>query len=107
MYGVAGVKASNNNEIANNIKTSRHKLWCKSSVDKYIQLLKKENIHPVTLDNNSKFDSLENLFTLASKTAKEKYFDIQNQDIPMPPIEPQPRYISIRDRIKMLKECSF
>lgn len=106
MYGVANIKASNNNEIANNIKTSRHKLWCKSSVDKYIQLLKKENIHPVTLDNNSKFDSLESLFTLATKTAKEKYFDIQNQDIPMPPIELQPRYISIRNR-RMLKEWKF
>lgn len=84
-YGITKVTAEKNKEITTYGKIKKHKTWCETTVNKYIGILEKLGINPVTLDNDSEFDSLESLYTLAQDTAKEKYFDIDNLEIPTPP----------------------
>lgn len=84
-YGITEVTAEKNKEITTYGKIKEHKTWCETTVNKYIGILEALGINPVTLDNDSEFDSLESLYTLADNTAKEKYFDIDNLEIPTPP----------------------
>ncbi len=84
-YGITEITAEKNKEITTYGKIKEHKTWCETTVNKYIGILEKLGINPVTLDNDSEFDSLESLYTLAQDTAKEKYFDIDNLEIPTPP----------------------
>ncbi len=104
-YGITEVTAEKNKEITSYGKIKEHKTWCETTVNKYIGILEKLGINPVTLDNDSEFDSLESLYTLAQDTAKEKYFDIDNLEIPTPvvptpatpvPIAPPPSGSTIR-----------
>lgn len=87
-YGITEVTAEKNKEITSYGKIKEHKTWCKETVEKYIEMLETLGINPVTLDNDSEFDSLESLYTLAQDTAKEKYFDIDNLEIPTPVVAP-------------------
>lgn len=93
-YGITEVTAEKNKEITSYGKIKEHKTWCETTVNKYIGILEKLGINPVTLDNDNEFDSLESLYTLAQDTAKEKYFDIDNLEIPTPatpePATPEP-----------------
>ena len=93
-YGITEVTAEKNKEITTYGKITKHKTWCETTVNKYIGILETLGINPVTLDNDSEFDSLESLYTLAQDTAKEKYFDIDNLEIPTPvvptPATPEP-----------------
>ena len=59
-------------------------------------MLEKLGINPVTLDNDSNFESLESLYVLAKEKAQNDYFDIENQDIPMPELPPQMKIITGR-----------
>ena len=87
-YGITEVTAEKNKEITSYGKIKEHKTWCETTVNKYIGILETLGINPVTLDNDSEFDSLESLYTLAQDTAKEKYFDIDNLEIPTPVVAP-------------------
>lgn len=84
-YGVADTIASNNKEIGEKSKNSKHHKYSYKTVEHYIEILESLGINPVTLDNNSKFDKLESLHTLIEKVAQEKYFDIDTLEIPIPP----------------------
>lgn len=104
-YGITEVTAEKNKEITTYGKVKEHKTWCETTVNKYIGILETLGINPVTLDNDSEFDSLESLYTLAQDTAKEKYFDIDNLEIPTPvvptpatpvPVAPPPISRTIR-----------
>ena len=104
-YGKTNVTAEKNKEITSYGKIKEHKTWCETTVNKYIAILEALGINPVTLDNDSEFDSLESLYTLAQDTAKEKYFDIDNLEIPTPvvptpatpvPVAPPPSGSTIR-----------
>lgn len=77
-YGITNVIKSKDNK-------ARHKTWSNATVDKYIQMLSDLNINPICLDNDCEFDSLESLYTLAEKVAEEKYFNIDNLEIPEAP----------------------
>lgn len=81
-YGITEITAKGNNEITTYGKIAKHKTWCKKTVKNYIAILEALGINPVTLDNDSEFESLESLHTLAENTVKEKYFDIDNLEIP-------------------------
>ena len=83
-YGITEVTANNNNEITTYGKIEKHNTWCKETVKNYIAILEALGINPVTLDNDSNFDSLESLYTLAENTVKEKYFNIDTLEIPVP-----------------------
>lgn len=83
-YGITEITAKNNNEITPYGKIEKHKTWCKATVKSYIEILEALGINPVTLDNDSEFDSLESLYTLAEDTVKEKYIDIDKLEIPVP-----------------------
>lgn len=89
-YGITEVTAEKNKEITTYGKIKEHKTWCETTVNKYIGILEALGINPVTLDNDSEFDILESLYTLAQDTAKEKYFDIDNLEIPTPVVAPPP-----------------
>ena len=86
-YDLNQVTASHNKEITKVCNNCKHKTWCSATVDKYIRMLERIGINPITLDNSSKFDSLESLYNLILKAAKENYFDIDNLPIPDPPKE--------------------
>lgn len=96
LYGRNNLKISNNKELTYNNETSRHKYWEKKRVNEYIEMLEKLGINPVTLDNDSNFESLESLYVLAKAKAQNDYFDIENQDIPMPELPPQMKIITGR-----------
>lgn len=81
-YGVADTIANDNKEIAEKSKNSKHHKYSYKTVENYIEMLEKLGINPVTIDNNSKFDKLESLYTLIENVAQEKYFDIDNLEIP-------------------------
>lgn len=83
-YGVADTIANDNKEIAEKSKNSKHHKYSYKTVENYIEMLEKLGINPVTIDNNSKFDKLESLYTLIENVAQEKYFDIDNLEIPAP-----------------------
>ena len=52
----------------------KNKMFSYDTKRKYIQILNRLNINPITIPNNFKYDYLENLLKLAKKTANEKYF---------------------------------
>ncbi len=81
-YGVENTIAKNNKQIVSKVKNDEQRVWCKATVDKYIEKLSLIGINPVTLDNDSKFESLESLYTLAKEKAENEYFDIDTIDIP-------------------------
>ncbi len=83
-YGITEITAKNNREITPYGKIEKHKTWCEATINKYIAILEELGINPVTLDNDSNFDSLESLYTLAEDTVNKKYFDIDTLEIPVP-----------------------
>ena len=83
-YGITEITAKKNKEITTYGKIKEHKKWCEKTIKDYIEKLETLGINPITIDNNSEFDSLESLYTLAEDTAKRKYFDIDNLEIPTP-----------------------
>ena len=87
-YGIFDIVAENNNQIVNNTKHHNYKTWSSTTVDKYIKMLNKLGINPITLSNNSKFDSLDSLYTLIKETAEAKYFDITDKEL-APPVLPK------------------
>lgn len=52
----------------------KHKWCCEETGKKYIQWLNNLGINPITIDNNSKYDTLPNLYKLALATAEKNYF---------------------------------
>ena len=104
-YGITEVTAKKNKEITPYGKIKEHKTWCETTVNKYIGILEELGINPVTLDNNSEFDSLESLYTLAQETAKEKYFDIDNLEIPAPITPPTPTSTPKEISILEIRPC--
>lgn len=91
-YDIESVIATNNNQIVRNVSNCKHKQYSPRTIKTYIEMLENIGINPITIDNDSEFDSLESLYTLAKNTAKRKYFDIDNLDIPTPvaPSTPAP-----------------
>lgn len=96
-YGITEITAKDNKEITTYGKIAEHKTWCEATVNKYIEILEALEINPVTLDNDSNFDSLDSLYTFAEDTVNKKYFDIDTLEIPVPtsrkdtpPIQPPP-----------------
>lgn len=83
-FGVADTIAKENKEIAEKSKNSKHHKYSYKTVENYIKMLETLGINPVTIDNNSEFDTLESLYVLIEKVAQEKYFDIDNLEIPEP-----------------------
>lgn len=91
-YGIENVIVKNNNQIVRNVSNRKHKQYSPRTIKTYIEMLENIGINPITIDNDSEFDNLESLYTLAENTAKRKYFDIDNLDIPTPvaPSTPAP-----------------
>ena len=100
LYGRDNLKITNNKQLTYNSETSRHRYWKKNLVKKYIEMLERLGINPVTLDNDSNFESLESLYVLAKEKAQKVYFDIASQDIPFPQLAPTSNVAIIRERNK-------
>ena len=113
-YGITEITAKNNAEITTYGKIAEHKTWCEATVNKYIEILEALGINPVTLDNDSNFDSLESLYTLADNTVNKKYFDVDILEIPVPtpredtpPTQPPPLPNPNQIFRKRIIKCEF
>ncbi len=98
-YGIFDIVAENNNQIVNNTKHRNYETWSSTTVNKYIELLSKRGINPVTLSNSSKFDSLDSLYTLIKETAEAKYFDITDKELSPPKQETKAEVIISKRRM--------
>ncbi len=94
-YGVANVIAKNNSEITDSSRNIKHKRWSGKTVEEYIKKLESIGLNPVTLNNNSKFESLESLYKLIKDKANKEYFDIDKLDVPISP-KPKKKKSSVR-----------
>lgn len=56
-------------------RVKRIGLYSKGTIRNYIKMLSDLGINPITIDEDSKYDMLGSLYTLAIKQAQENYFD--------------------------------
>ncbi len=105
-YGITEITTKKNKEVTSYGRVTMHKRWCKATVENYIAILEGLGINPVTLNNDSEFDSLEGLYTLSKKVAEQKYFNIDKLDMPEP-VPPKEPVAPMETKKELLKSMPF